>query len=134
MGGQSGMSDAISKARVKAGQQKIKLDGLRGNDILGSTGMASAGQNDDDRNEDSTDIGDIFGDESKSQEGYEFVQQWNPQGQSGMSDAISKARVKAEQQKIKLDGLKGNDILGSTGMESAAKGDDDRNEDSTDIG
>jgi len=132
--GQSGMSDAIKHAKAKAEQQQIKQDGLQGNDILGSSGLESSTQDDDRDNQDSTDIGDIFGHEDSQSQGTEFVQQWNPQGQSGMSDAIKHAKAKAEQQQIKQDGLQGNDILGSSGLESSQNDDDRKNDDSTDIG
>merc|ERR1711939_284970 len=122
--GQSGMSDAIKHAKAKAEQQQIKQDGLQGNDILGSSGLESSTQDDDRDNQDSTDIGDIFGHEDSQSQGTEFVQQWNPQGQSGMSDAIKHAKAKAEQQQIKQDGLQGNDILGSSGLESSTQDDD----------
>merc|ERR1711904_109950 len=110
---------------AKAEQQQIKQDGLQGNDILGSSGLESSTQDDDRDNQDSTDIGDIFGHKDSQPQGTEFVQQWNPQGQSGMSDAIKHAKAKAEQQQIKQDGLEGNDILGSSGLESS-QNDDDR--------
>merc|ERR1712072_588585 len=132
--GQSGMSDAIKHAKAKAEQQQIKQDGLQGNDILGSSGLESSTQDDDRDNQDSTDIGDIFGHEDSQSQGTEFVQQWNPQGQSGMSDAIKHAKAKAEQQQIKQDGLEGNDILGSSGLDSSQNDDDRKNDDSTDIG
>merc|ERR1711907_118953 len=78
---------------------------------------------------DTTDIGDIFGHDDSS----ELVQDWQPSGQAGLADAIGQAHSASEEEQMKADGLKGHDILGSTGMASAPTGQDD-DADTTDIG
>jgi hypothetical protein len=90
--------------------------------------MESAGTNDG--TDDPTDIGDLFHHDDESSE-TEFVQ-WQPQGQSGLSSTIKKVHEKEAAQQIKRDGLKGNDVLASVGMESA--GTNDGTDDPTDIG
>merc|ERR1712054_467635 len=46
-------------------------------------------------------------------------QDWEPAGQPGLESSIGKARHKREEEQMKHDGLKGDDVLSSTGLESA---------------
>merc|ERR1712167_329361 len=98
--------------------------------------MANAESKEDDEAHDSTDIGDIFGDEPKKDDdsGMEFVQQWQPSGQSGLREHLKEANKQAEKEELKADGLHGNGIISSTGMANAESKEDDEAHDSTDIG
>merc|ERR1711988_1247635 len=73
--GQQGLDADISKAHNRADKEQLKIDGLKGTDVLSSTGMESAGTSDKD-DEDSTDIGDLFGHDNE-----QLVQEWKPSGQ-----------------------------------------------------
>lgn len=117
--GQPGLSQQLKQAHHDEEQQQSKHDGLKGNSVLSSAGLA------DDTPKDDDDFGEL-----------ELLQDeeddWQPQGQPGLNAAMQQAKTKAEQEQMKIDGLKGNDVLSSTGMASA--GNENTEDDSTDIG
>merc|ERR1712093_898855 len=55
--GQKGLSDKIDAAKSEAQKKKLKSDGLKGNDVLASAGMAD--EEPVSPNDDPTDIGDL---------------------------------------------------------------------------
>merc|ERR1711988_436428 len=121
--GQSGLNHELKQAHEQADEQQRKNDGLKGDSVLSSAGL------DDDtpkKGDDDLDLGLM-----------QLIQEpeddWEPRGQQGLDADISKAHNRADKEQLKIDGLKGTDVLSSTGMESAGTSDKD-DEDCTDIG
>merc|ERR1712070_369932 len=118
--GQNGLNHELKQAHQQSEEQQRKDDGLKGDGVL-----SSAGLEDDTPKKDDDDL-DL-----------QLIQEpeddWQPSGQPGLNDAIGKAHHRADQEQLKIDGLKGTDVLSSTGMESANESNPD-DEDSTDIG
>merc|ERR1711881_312196 len=117
--GQQGLNDELKEAHRDQEKTKRKQDGLKGDDVLSSVGL----EGDEKKDDDSYDDLQLIQEEDDS---------WEPQGQSGLSESIRSAHEKEAAQQIKRDGLKGNDVLASVGMESA--GSNTEEEDPTDIG
>jgi len=51
--------------------------------------------------------------------------EWTPQGQSGLSDAISKHRQEQEASELKSDGLEGTDVLSAIGLTTEQESNED---------
>merc|ERR1711881_736475 len=143
--GQSGLSGAIRSAHEAEAAKQIKRDGLKGNDVLASVGMESAGTSTEE--EDPTDIGDLFGHDSESSE-TEFMQEWKPKGQNleGTPEEAMEKEEKAEANDLvpykakkdedfsltadEKDGGEGGDILGAVGI----KNEDDQEDEVAKLG
>jgi len=121
--GQTGLNHELKQAHQQADAQQRKNDGLKGDSVLSSAGLEDDTPKKDD---DDLDLGLM-----------QLIQEpeddWQPRGQPGLDADISKAHNRADKEQLKIDGLKGTDVLSSTGMESAGTDDKD-DQDSTDIG
>jgi len=88
--GQPGLADDIDKANQEAKKKKLKEDGLKGNDVLASAGMAD--EEPVKPEDDPTDIGDLF------------VQlptkQWKAHGQKDMQKSPVRSAEQEEKQDI----------------------------------
>merc|ERR1711988_2033821 len=107
--GQPGLNHELKQAHEQADEQQRKNDVLKGDSVLSSAGL------DDDtpkKGDDDLDLGLM-----------QLIQEpeddWEPRGQQGLDADISKAHNRADKEQLKIDWLKGTDVLSSTGMESA---------------
>jgi len=119
--GQPGLNQELKEAHDDEDKQKNKHDGLKGASVLSSAGLAD----DTPKNDDDDFANDLMLIQDEEDD-------WQPHGQPGLNAAMQQAKTKAEQEQMKIDGLKGNDVLSSSGLESAGNG--DAEDDSTDVG
>lgn len=98
--GQNGMSAAIAKAKADDEAAEDKADGFSAsNDILSAANM----------DQEASEL--LF-----YQEEDFSGEDWTPAGQTGLSDAITKARQDTYDDEIRHDGLKGNGLLSAAGI------------------
>lgn len=98
--GQNGMSAAIAKAKADDEAAEDEADGFSAsNDILSAANM----------DQEASEL--LF-----YQEEDFSGEDWTPAGQTGLSDAITKARHDTYDDEIRHDGLKGNGLLSAAGI------------------
>lgn len=115
--GQVDLADAVKAAHDNEEEEKLKSDGLSGDHLLSSAGLEEDSSSEDDP------TNDDFGDLGLVQESADS--EWVPTGQPGMSDVIDHAKEEEQKKKRSEDGLKGDHLLSSVGLE----GDSDAHED-----
>merc|ERR1711990_322612 len=129
--GQSGLSGAIRSAHEAEAAKQIKRDGLKGNGVLASVGMESAGTSTEE--EDPTDIGDLFGHDSESSE-TEFMQEWKPKEEKAEANDLVPYKAKKDEDfsltADEKDGGEAGDILGAVGI----KNEDDKEDEVEKLG
>merc|ERR1711998_119833 len=110
--GQVGLSAKLKAAHHNEAQERRKADGLEGEMVLSSVGIEGGIKMPDDPTSDN------FGE-------MELVQDWTPSGQPGLAEVLRKKHQEEHQRKLKVDGLKGEDVLSSAGMASDEQSEED---------
>jgi hypothetical protein len=99
--GQPGMKQQIDDLKSKEQESQLKDDGLKGRTVLSSVGMK--------------------GDKEDPLE-FEFVQddsEWTPK--NSLSQQVEQIKQEDQKEKLKSDGLKGDSVLGSVGLDDDSK-------------
>jgi len=100
--GQPGMAEQIDQLKSIEQDDKLKSDGLKGRTVLSSVGMK--------------------GDKEDPME-FEFVQDvdsdWTPN--NPLSQQVAQIKQDEHEKKLKSDGLKGDSVLGSVGLDDDSK-------------
>jgi len=100
--GQPGMKEKIDSLKDEENDYKLKSDGLKGTTVLSSVGMK--------------------GDKEDPLE-FEFVQEedssWTPK--NPLSAQVAQIKEDEHREKLKSDGLKGNSVLSSAGLDDDSK-------------
>jgi len=108
--GQVDLADAVKAAHDNEEEEKLKSDGLSGDHLLSSAGLEEDSSSEDDpTNDDFGDLGLVQVQDSDSE--------WVPMGQEGIKQKLDMVRSDEHKRKLKEDGLKGDHLLSSVGMD-----------------